>query len=211
LLPSLNNPESALIADASVAINLNATGCAAAILEALPHRIIIVDVVLDELDSGKERGRQDSARVRSLIGSGLIDVVRLEDDGASAIFESLVVGPAAMTLDDGEAATIAFAAAHRHTAVIDERKAIRICTERFPKLTVACTVDLLAHPDVHGGLGDIALADAVFRALYHGRMRVLAHHHDWVIELIGATRASECASLPQSIRSDRGLAQMPVE
>ena len=200
LRPSLNNPKTVLIADASVAINLNATGCAEAILEALPNRVIIVDVVLDELDSGKERCRQDSARVRSLISSGLIDVVRLEDDEASSIFESLVVGPAAMTLDDGEAATIAFAAAHRHTAVIDERKATRICAERFPKLTVAGTVDLLAHPAVGGRLGDAALADAVFRALYYARMRVLAQHHGWVIELIGAARASECASLPQSIR-----------
>ena len=199
LRPSLNNPKTVLIADASVAINLNATGCAEAILEALPNRVIIVDVLLDNWIQERSVAA-GSARVRSLISSGLIDVVRLEDDEASSIFESLVVGPAAMTLDDGEAATIAFAAAHRHTAVIDERKATRICAERFPKLTVAGTVDLLAHPAVGGRLGDAALADAVFRALYYARMRVLAQRHGWVIELIGAARASECASLPQSIR-----------
>jgi len=205
LLPSLNNPETALIADASVAINLNATGCAEEILKALPYRVSIVDVVLDELDSGKERGRQDSARLRSLINSGLIDMVRIGDDEASSIFESLVIGPAAMTLDDGEAATIAFASAHRHAAVIDERKATRICAERFPKMPVVCTVDLLAHPAVSKSLGISGLAEAVYRALFFGRMRVLQPHRTWVVELIGAERASECASLPQSVRLHQGL------
>ncbi len=211
MLPSLNNSHGRLIADASVAINLNATGCAEAILSALPHRVAIVDVVLDELDSGKERGRQDSTRLRSLIGRGLIELVSLENDDALSIFESLVIGPAAMTLDDGEAATIAYASSRGRIAVIDERKANRICAERFPMMPVACTVDLLAHPAIGTSLGEEALAEAVYRALFDGRMRVLAQHHNWVVKLIGSDRASRCASLPQSIRLNQDLARMRVE
>ena len=67
-------------------------------------------------------------------------------------------------------------------------KANRICAERFPGLLVACTVDLLAHPTVRDSLGKDALATAVFGALYHGRMRVLALHSAWAIELIRDSR-----------------------
>jgi predicted nucleic acid-binding protein len=59
-----------------------------------------------------------------------------------------VVGPAQTTLDDGEAATIAHAVALNGVALIDERKANRICTERFPELRIASTVDILVHPSV---------------------------------------------------------------
>jgi hypothetical protein len=67
-------------------------------------------------------------------------------------------------------------------------KANRICAERFPGLLVACTGDLLAHPTVRDSLGKDALATAVFGALYHGRMRVLALHSAWAIELIRDSR-----------------------
>src|SRR5206468_2948054 len=85
--------------------------------------------------------------------------------------------------------------------VIDERKANRICAERFPELPVACTVDLLSHPVVRSTLGDSALADAVFGALFHGRMRVLPQHRTWVIELLGESRVPNCLSLPQFLRT----------
>ena len=82
-----------------------------------------------------------------LINAGRIDVVTLGDAGA-AYFERLVVGRAEETLDDGEAATIAWAAEHRAIAVIDERKANRICAARFPQLRVASTVDVFAQEKV---------------------------------------------------------------
>ncbi len=96
-------------------------------------------------------------------------------------FEQLVVGTAQMTLDDGEAATIAYAVANNGIALIDERKANRICAQSFPELRLACTVDIFMHPNVQSELGREVLADTVFNALCHGRMRVFPHHLDWLL------------------------------
>jgi hypothetical protein len=82
-----------------------------------------------------------------------------------------------------------------------KRKATRICAERFPNLPVACTVDLLTHPEVQQRLGLELLADAVFRALRDGRMGVAARHLGWVLQLIGEERAALCESLPRRVRT----------
>ena len=57
-------------------------------------------------------------------------------------------------------------------ALIDDRKAIRICADRFPELAVGCTVDVLAQRHVQAAL-DRRLADAVFNALDPLRVRDL--------------------------------------
>ena len=119
-------------------------------------------------------------------------------------FENLIMGNASETLDDGEAATIAYAVEHGAIALLDERKANRICATRFPELGIGCTVDVLAHAAVMGALGGEQLGDAVFDALYHGRMRVLPHHTEWVIDTIGTDRAAQCTSLPLSLRTTSG-------
>jgi predicted nucleic acid-binding protein len=201
-LTCLTDPDAHLIADASTIINLNATGSAWEILQALPNRVIVADVVPVELALGRLKGRRDADLLNELVESKLIEVAQLDDNGA-AYFEQLVIGSAAATLDDGEAATIAFAASRNAIALIDERKAKRICAERFPDLRVGCTVDIFTHPNVQSALGKTTLADAVFRALYYGRMRVLPHHVAWVVELIGDERAGECNSLPSSARISR--------
>ena len=195
----LTDPEALLVADASTVINLNASGCAREVLDALPNRFVVVDVVPVELAGGRQRLRQDSDLLSRLVDSNSVEIVRL-DDGAAKDFEQLVVGAAALTLDDGEAATIAYAISQNAVALIDERKAIRICRERFPNLRVGCTVDIFAHPEVQRALGKDALSNAVFNALYQGRMRVLPRHVEWVVELIGAERAGLCMSLPSSVR-----------
>jgi predicted nucleic acid-binding protein len=195
----LTDPAVLIVADASVMINLNATGCAPEIIRALPNRLVVVDVVPAELESGRARGRQDADRLNDLVAAGLLDIVKL-DDAAEQHFESLVVGPAAETLDDGEAATIAFAVAHGALPLIDERKAIRIYAERFASLLIGCTVDILAHPKVLHAIGQDGLADAVANALQISRMRVLSHHVEWVLGLIGPERAAQCTSMARSLR-----------
>jgi predicted nucleic acid-binding protein len=57
------------------------------------------------------------------------------------VVETLVIGHATETLDDGEAATISYALEHKGLALIDDRK----CAERFPSLnTPARRDDVLA-------------------------------------------------------------------
>jgi predicted nucleic acid-binding protein len=158
-----------------------------------------VEVVPSELEIGRARGHTHADRLRELVEKALIEIVRLRDDGMRA-FETLVVGPAAVTLDDGEAGTIAYAIEHSAVALIDERKAARICAERYPALRIACTVDVLTHPDIALHLGQDKLAEAVYAALRVGRMRVLPHHLDLVLALIGPEGAAACPSLPRAVR-----------
>ena len=191
-----------VIADTRVVINLNATKCAETILEALPNPFLVVSEVVLELESGLQTGRNDAAALKEWRTSGRVQIVPLGDTGTRHFF-NLVSGPAAQTLDDGEAATIAHALETEPPAIplIDERKANRICAHRFADLVTGSTVDLLAQDDVQAALGRDRLASAVFNALYYGRMRVLPHHLNWVVNLIGPERAKQCESLPRSVRS----------
>lgn len=195
----LNDLTLPVIADTSVVINLNASGCAEAILDALPNRFLVVSEVKRELEEDRRTGRNDTSALNALVASGRVEIVQLGDSGIQH-FSGLVTGPATQTLDDGEAATIAYALEHGAAALIDERKANRICTERFAVLLTGSTVDLLAQDNVQAALGHDRLVDAVFHALRYGRMRVLPHHVRWVVDLIGRERAAQCPSLPRSVR-----------
>ena len=190
-----------VVADTSVVINLNATGCAASILEALPNRCVVDDAVSLEIQAGLRTGRGDADALAALSDQHLVEHARLGNVGAP-LFESLVSGSAAATLDDGEAATIACAIERSAVALIDDRKAIRLCTERFPNLAVGSTADVLAHRHVQAALGR-RLGDAVLNALDRGRMRVPDRYGQWVVELIGQERVALCHSLPKRLRVGR--------
>ena len=195
----MSEADAVVVADTSVIINLNASGRAADILAALPFRMAVTDIVASEVQEDRRSGRQDGALLDGLTEAGLVRVVAL---GAAAleIFAELVAGPAADTLDDGEAATIAFAAESGIAPVIDERKALRIHAARFQVPRALTTVDLFAEAAVEASLGRPGLCEAVFRSLQTARMRVLAERLAWVVDLIGTERAANCPSLPKSAR-----------
>lgn len=186
-------------AETSVVINLIATGHAESILDALPNPVLVVSQVGTELDYGRSKGRTNSLALDALAGSGRVTIMGLEQQAAGTYMD-LVSGTAVQTLGDGEAATIAYALKHNAVALIDERKANRICSQRFPELCTASTVDLLSHQNVQASLTQDTFIEAVFDALRRGRMCVLPHHLTWVANLIGPERAWQCPSLPASVR-----------
>jgi predicted nucleic acid-binding protein len=202
-LSFLTDAAAVVVMDASTAINLNATGHAAAILRALPNRTVVTEVVLNELEGGRRTGRQDADLTAALVQAGLAAVVEL-NAAQEDYFEALVAGDAAETLDDGEAATIAYSVDTGAVALIDDRKATRICAARYPQVRVGCTVDIFAHDAVQAALGP-TLGDAVVAALQRARMRVLPRHIDWVVDLIGRERAIQCPSLPAAVRNRLSL------
>ena len=195
---SLDERTAPVVANTSVVTNLNATGCADAILRALPNRCVVVEQVSVELQVGRRTGHPDTGALTVLIQENLIDHARLEEVGL-VHFAALVAGSAAETLDDGEAATIACTIERGAVAIVDERKANRICAERFLGLGIGCTVDALAQRHVQAALGD-GLADAVFSALDPGRMRVPDRYWKWLVDLIGKERPAGCRSPPERLR-----------
>ncbi len=186
--------QSIVAVDTSVLINLNATGYGSEILKAYPNRVVVAQAVEKELEAGRARGRKDYERLQELKSAGLIDIRVLEADG-ERVFEQLVAGPAAQTLDDGEAATIACSADGNLIVAVDDQKAMRICEEQFPELTVIPTVSILRDSAVIAALGADKMSRAVLGALQVGRMRVLRTDLSWVLAQISEDEARRCPSL----------------
>jgi predicted nucleic acid-binding protein len=189
-----------LIADASVWINLVATGRIEAHLSTLHCSISITSIALRELERGRVKGRQTADKLSELIRSDRVLVEPFSSDTGD-IFMTLVSGPASETLDDGEAATLTCALASKARAVIDERKATAIAARRFPQLAVISTTDLLLHPTARIELGEEITANSIFKALQNARMRVPEHHLQEVCLLLGPERTSQCLSLPVRVRT----------
>jgi predicted nucleic acid-binding protein len=204
----LSNTFGRLCVDASAIINLNASECAPDILRALPDRLLVVDIVVSELEEGRKTGRQDAQLLAQWLQAQLLETDRLAEPD-EALFESLVLGAAATTLDDGEAATMAYAVGRSLPIVLDDQKARRIWQERFAHLSIRSSVDLFRNADVQRALGPERLAASVFNALKNARMRVLTEHTNWVTDLIGEANARECRSLPQRYRKPEPV-PMPI-
>ena len=187
-----------LIADASVWINLAATGRMEEVLGALSVPVGVSRTALCELERGKARGYDAFAQVEALVGQGLITTLELDVED-EALFLDLVSGDTAETLDDGEAATLALAFRMKAVAAIDERKATALAGRRFSSLIVRSTTELLFDALPYENEGGGPLAEALFEALRGARMRVPAQLLQRVAEVLGAERVQLCRSLPASI------------
>ena len=191
---------SQLVIDASVVINFNGTFCAPEIIRALPGTFVVTENAFHEIKNGTNNGHDDANRLQALIQNGDVRLVKIPDAGFS-IYENLVEGTAIRTLDDGEAATLAYAAATQSIAVIDERKARSIGFNDFPEMKIASTIDLLSHGSIEQILGREQQIQSIINALKNARMRVPTEQLERVIALIGPEQASNCHSLPRAIRS----------
>jgi predicted nucleic acid-binding protein len=194
-----SNPRASLVADASVVINLNATACAADIIKALPNPFVVTENACAELEAGIRNGHRDYGHLLELIDGGHVRRARL---GAAAmpVYEALIDGSTLRTLDDGEAATIAYAHEIGAAVVIDERKARKLCLTSFPGLLLVSTAELLMHSSVTAALGPLGQSEALSFALRHGRMRVPPEHVARVTTMLGPERSAQCASLPRIAR-----------
>lgn len=188
-----------LVCDASVWINLVATGRIETLLRSLPVDLVITTTALAELENGRAKGRQAAAEVESLIGTRLIREVSLGSSD-EATFLGLVAGPSRLTLDDGEAATIAYALGAGAGALIDERKATKLCADRYSELTVMSTTDLLFADPIVSSIQSSDLCECLFLALTVARMRVPERHLARVAEVLGPARCRQCRSLPAAYR-----------
>jgi predicted nucleic acid-binding protein len=190
----LTEEDRQLVLDASVVINLLATGAPAPILRALGIPVQVTDNVVQEVSRGDNNGDPELASLDELIASETVRVSRLEGSSLE-MFAELVSGSTVETLGDGEAATLAFAHAARASAAIDERKATRIASIRFRSLRLATTIDILANHAVVSEIGKEGLARATFQALRVARMHVREHQFEWVAGTIGHENVANCPSL----------------
>lgn len=197
-LTSLPDSSRDIALDTSAVINIGRSGAGEKILQAIPNRFIVPDAVEFELRIGGLSGKPDHARLLEFFRSGLADRAELSS-GSDALFEQLTLGSGRETLDDGEAATIAIASDTGSYAILDERKANRIASDRYPALVRGTTLDVLGHQATFNAIGRDAVADAVIMALTSARMSVSEDSQlAWVIRLIGKERAVLCPSISKS-------------
>ena len=198
-ISSLSNACQALLLDASVVVNLNATGYAEKILTALPFDVLVPRPVVKELRNGAARGHADATDLDNLLDREIVLEASLLGSAQSE-FIALTAGATVSSLGDGEAATIACAHASGAWAAIDERKARRICEERYKPVTVISTVDILAYRHVEEAMTEEEMANSVFAALEVASMHVHPHHIDWVTSWIDDGLLHRCTSLPRAVR-----------
>jgi predicted nucleic acid-binding protein len=192
-----------------VAINVVGSSLSELILQSIPNRFLITDVALEELRSGRQNGWKHGDLTEALVSRKFLEVVSL-DSKAEELFESLVIGHTSDTLEDGEAATLAYSSSCDAIALTDDRKAVRIADERSAAILVGHSVDLFAHDALKNLISREALADAVYNVFLQSRMRVFPRHEQWVFDLLGPTRCADCCSLPPSLRHP-GKGKAPPE
>ncbi|EPO6703944.1 hypothetical protein ACO0TC_08420 [Pseudomonas aeruginosa] len=195
----LTNQRTALVLDASVIINLLATGHAGTILQALSVPLIVTDNVVREIGQGTVNGRPEPELLAELTSNQVLKVNELAGTALESFFD-MVSGHTSSSLGDGEAATLAFAHHNGLFAAIDEKKATRIAAERFEALRLVTTVDILAFEPVRASLGNEVLAKATLHALQRARMQVREHQYDWIAQLIGIENIGKCASLRRHVK-----------
>lgn len=184
-----------LVLDASSGLNLLGTGRAPEVLRAFPHEVIMTKVAAGEVGRDPLEGTPGDVVLGRLQTAGLLRIDVLSDTAYLHYLE-LVGAPSPDGLDDGEAATVAYAAEVGAVPVLDERKGTRIAIPLCASPPI-CTLDLLSHPRLRTELGDAGVADAVHSALLHARMRVPQEFRAWVVDLLGADRLRECSSVPK--------------
>jgi predicted nucleic acid-binding protein len=203
LMPSrLAKQDRRLVLDASVALNLLGSGRPSRILELLQREVVIEETVLDEVRVDPSDGQSGRLKLDALKAAGLLDYVRLSNAAYLIMLEITGAVPP-NDLDDGEAATIAYAEEMRACVVLDDKKAIRIARMRGLTEATLNTLDLLFSSEVESAMSKDELSDLVFAALQNARMRVPNEYRKWVVALIGEARAALCPSLGKRLLRGR--------
>lgn len=185
-----------IVLDSSAVINILACGQPARFLTALGCSVVIPRQVVDEISREPVQHSDNGDSFPSLLQAGLLLTHDLVDEHYLS-FLDLVGAAAPHSLGDGEAATIASAEQLQCAAVIDERKATRIASNRRDANLTICTVDLYVYGFTTARCSRDEVASFVFSSMQYARMRIPAKREAWVIDLIGEDRARQCTCFPQ--------------
>lgn len=134
-----------VLLDACCVINLFASGRVEEILSALPCHFYVAEKVTEEalyiLPIGEDAdapSEPEEIDLAPLITGGLIAIVRPESEEEETAYVDF-----AAVLDDGEAMTCALAVFRNCDMATDERKAIRILSQRAPQVAIRTTASLI--------------------------------------------------------------------
>jgi hypothetical protein len=181
-----------LILDTSVVLNLVGTGNPRLIIRHLPTQAFMPQAVLREVQREPQAAKESS--LADLLHDGSISLIECTAE-MTELALVLAGAPAPDDLDDGESYAISCAVCSGAAIGVDDQKARRILTTRWPQLDQYFSVDLITIAAAQGKLQSDQHAELVYLALKNTRMRVPKNRRVEVIRLIGRERARECPSL----------------
>jgi predicted nucleic acid-binding protein len=185
-----------LFLDASVVINLVASNYTEGILLALDRPMLVTEDVCAEFKRHPRDGGSSRQVIENLTNRRRVQITKMSDSQFD-VFLRLTGYPPPDDLGDGEAATLACADGIG-SAVIDDRKALRIATRDFPNQTLYSSLDLFCAEQVLSGLGRSVIAQAVYDSIKIARMRVPSDWRGWVSNLLGKARVAELPTMAAS-------------
>jgi hypothetical protein len=198
--PSIELPlDCSLVLDTSALINLLGTGMAGEMIRAASRPMLVEDYAFEELRRHPLPKRDIQSELSELLELRCLKRVTM-DERARVLFRELTDGDLTVGLDDGEAATIAYAISHAAAIpVIDEKKASGVFVQRWASRTIIDTVTLLTQASIVDAFTEEQYCAAVHSALMYARMRVPKAARLWIRDLLGTERAAQCPSLGHAV------------
>jgi len=164
-----------LITDASVLINLVASGAAAEILGGCGLEFQVCTDVIAEVKilRDREAGEEHPIVLEPLFAANLLTRIEPETDEE---FELLVDYSALLGAGDGEAICFALAESRGHSIAIDDERAIRRAKRRNPNFETLGTLEILILWQERNGLPDERMGLLLRSIFRFARFRPAASH-----------------------------------
>lgn len=169
-----------LITDASVLMNLAASGVAAEILSGCGMDFKVCPDVIREVKilRDRETGKEQAIDLEPFFATGLLERIEPETD---LEFELLIDYAALLGAGDGEAMCFAVAESRGHPIAIDDERAIRRAKKRNPNFETLGTLEILTLWHERNGMADERVGQLLQSIFRYARFRpAVSHpHYAW--------------------------------
>jgi predicted nucleic acid-binding protein len=169
-----------LITDASVLINLVASGAAEEILSGCGMDFKVCPDVIREVKilRDRETGEEHAIDLEPLFANGKLEKLEPETDSE---FELLIDYAALLGAGDGEAMCFALAESRGHPIAIDDERAIRRAKKRNPNFETLGTLEILILWQERNGTTDKRMGELRQSIFRFARFRPAASHpyYEW--------------------------------
>jgi predicted nucleic acid-binding protein len=169
-----------IITDASVLINLVASGAAGDILSGCGMEFKVCPDVIREVKilRDRETGEEHAIDLEPFFTAGTLERIEPETDSE---FELLIDYVALLGAGDGEAMCFALAESRGHPIVIDDERAIRRAKKRNPNFETIGTLEILILWQEQDGVADERVGELLKAIFRFARFRpAVSHpHYDW--------------------------------
>lgn len=164
-----------VITDASVLINLVASGAAGDILSGCGMEFKVCPDVIREVKilRDRETGEEHAIDLEPFFAAGLLERIEPQTD---LEFELLIDYAALLGAGDGEAMCFALAESRRHPIAIDDERAIRRAKKRNPNFETLGTLEILILWQERNGMADERMGKLLQFIFRFARFRPPASH-----------------------------------